>query len=99
MPQNSTTVISCAFEDTRSGAPPHFLIDIANTTYTDVRFDIPFDMGVLLNHGLIQTESPEPNSCLAMALINDTNLNNGTTIKCTYTGNTRLEQITLLVYG
>ena len=93
VPENSTTIIKCAYE----GVPePYFEVVIANTSYNDIEFDdARGQREILHNHGLYElSDSP-----LAAIEINNTNVNNGTTIKCTYVGKSRPDQTELLVYG
>ena len=71
-------------------------MDIRNTLFTDLEFqDSRGQREILGNHGLYEiSDSPS-----AVIEINDTNVNNGTTIRCTYIGNSKPDQTTLLVYG
>ena len=93
VPQNSMVIINCAFEGITE---PYFEVDIANTSFIDLEFDDRRGQrGILRNHGLYEiSDSPS-----AMIEINNTNVNNGTKIRCTYIGNSKMEQTTLLVYG
>ena len=93
VPQNSTVIINCAFEGI---AEPYFVVGIGNTTINDLEFDDRRGQReILRDHGLYEISGPPT----AVIEINNTNVNNGTTITCTYIGNSRLEQTTLLVYG
>ena len=93
VPQNSTVIINCAFEGI---AEPYFEVDIGNTSFTDLEFeDSRGQREILRNHSLYEISG----SPSAVIEINNTNVNNGTTIRCTYIGNSRLDQTTLLVYG
>ena len=93
VPQNSTVIINCAFEGI---AEPFFEVDIANTSFNGLEFDDRRGQReILRDHGLFEISG----SSSAVIEVNNTNMNNGTTIRCTYIGNSRLEQTTLLVYG
>ena len=93
VPQNSTTTINCAFDGVTE---PYFVVDIGNTTLTDLEFDDRRQQReILSNHSIYEISGPP----LAMIEINSTNLNNGTKVKCSYVGKSMPDQATLLVYG
>ena len=93
VPHNSTVIIKCVLEGI---AEPFFEVDIANTSFKRLEFDDRHGQReILSNHSLFEIS----NSPSAVIEINNTNVNNGTTIRCTYIGDSRMEQTTLLAYG
>ena len=93
VPQNSTTTINCAFDGITE---PFFEVDIGNTTLTGLEFeDHRQQREILSNHSIYEVSGPP----LAIIEINNTNLNNGTKVKCSYVGKSMPDQATLLVYG
>ena len=93
VPQNSTTIINCAYKGITQ---PYFEVDIANTTFADIEFsDEREQRNILSSYDLYEIS----NSPSAVIEINNTNVNNGTVIRCTYIGKLMPEEIKLRVYG
>ena len=97
VPQNSTVFINCALGS--DAEMPYFEVNIASFSQR-ARFVMSQGESQLNNHGLFLIQRPTSDSSLAVVEINNTNINNGTIMRCTYFGNQGSDLVTsLLVYG
>ena len=93
MPRNASVYIDCTLE---SQTKPFWLVDLAaDGLSVDRQFNVPATEKVLNDYGVYQIEVAPPTLRL---LINDTNINNQTVIKC-FDGQSALRQTSLYLYG